>query len=47
MLDQGAHVDIVDAIGQSPLDAALGRLSRGGEPSEAVAALIESAGDAG
>ncbi len=40
MLDNGAEADIVDAIGQSPLDAASGRLSRGGDVHEDVAAIL-------
>ena len=43
MLANGAEVDIVDAIGQSPLDAASGRLSRGGGVHEDVAAILASA----
>ena len=43
MLANGAEVDIVDAIGQSPLDAASGRLTRGGGVHEDVAAILASA----
>lgn len=40
MLANGAEADIVDAIGQTPLDAASGRLSRGGGVYEDVAAIL-------
>ncbi len=48
MIEHGAEVDIADAIGQTPLDAALGRLTRSqaGAVYEDVAELIKAAGDA-
>ncbi len=44
LIDQGAEVDIVDALGQSPLDAALGRIGgRDNTVSEEAAAIIRAA----
>ena len=43
MIANGAEIDIVDAIGQSPLDAASGRLTRGGGVHEDVAAILTRA----
>ncbi len=48
LIDRGAQVDIVDDLGVSPLDAALGRAgSRDDTPSEEVAAILETAIDNG
>ena len=44
LIEQGAEVDMVDALGQSPLDAALGRIGgRDNTVSEEAAALIRAA----
>ncbi len=43
LIDHGAEVDIVDDLGVSPLDAALGRGSRDDRPSDEVAAVLEQA----
>jgi ankyrin repeat protein len=40
MIEHGASVDVADALGKTPLDAAMGRLSRGGEAHEAVAEML-------
>ncbi len=40
MIERGAEVDIVDAIGQTPVDAATGRLTRGGGVHDDVAAIL-------
>jgi uncharacterized protein len=48
LIDHGAAVDIVDALGHSPLDAALGKTGgRDNEVSEEVAAILRTASDAG
>jgi ankyrin repeat protein len=48
MIEHGAEVDIVDELGQSPVDAALGRLtrSRAGAVYEDVADILRAAGGA-
>ena len=43
MIERGAEVDIVDGVGKSPRDAALGRLTRGGDVHEQVAEILVSA----
>jgi uncharacterized protein len=48
LTDNGAEVDVVDALGYSPLDAALGRTGgRDNAVSEDIAAQLRNAGDAG
>ena len=48
LIDHGAQVDIVDALGVSPLDAALGRGgSRDNVPSDEVAEILQTAIDNG
>lgn len=48
LLDRGAVVDIVDALGNSPIDAALGRTGgRDNTVSEEIAELLEAAANAG
>jgi uncharacterized protein len=45
LVDQGADVDIVDALGKSPLDVALGRVGGRSAPgSEVVAEILRTAG---
>lgn len=44
MLEHGAEVDVLDELGQSPLDAALGRLTRSRAVSEEVAEILRTAG---
>jgi len=45
LIDRGADVDIVDALGKSPLDAALGRIGgRDNTVSESVAAILREHG---
>ncbi|HEX7079427.1 MAG TPA: ankyrin repeat domain-containing protein [Gammaproteobacteria bacterium] len=45
LIDHGAEVDIVDALGVSPVDAALGRIGgRDNTVSEEVAAILRNAG---
>lgn len=46
MIEHGADVDVVDALGKTPLDAALGRLSRSRNVSEDVAAILRAASNA-
>jgi serine/threonine-protein phosphatase 6 regulatory ankyrin repeat subunit B len=43
MIEHGAEVDVVDKLGRSPLDAALGRLASGAAAHEAVAELLAAA----
>lgn len=43
MLEHGADADAADALGKTPLDAAMGRLSRGGEAHEAAAETLSRA----
>src|SRR5690606_17430210 len=46
LIDRGAAVDIVDALGRSPIDQALGRVGgRGDVVSEEVAAILRAARD--
>jgi ankyrin repeat protein len=40
MLEHGADAGVADALGKTPLDAALGKLSRGGEAHDAAAELL-------
>ena len=48
LIEQGAEVDIVDALGKSPLDAALGGVGgRDDEVSEEVAEILRRAGNGG
>ncbi|HEX6999369.1 MAG TPA: ankyrin repeat domain-containing protein [Gammaproteobacteria bacterium] len=48
LIDRGAHVDVVDALGKSPLDAALGRIGgRDNTVSEEVAQILRQALGAG
>jgi ankyrin repeat protein len=48
LIDHGAEVDVVDALGKSPLDAALGRIGgRDNTVSEEVAAILRAAADRG
>lgn len=48
LIEHGAEVDIVDALGYSPLDAALGRTGgRDNTVSEEVAAILANASDSG
>ncbi len=45
LVDHGADVDIVDALGKSPLDVALGRVGGRSAPgSEVVAEILRTAG---
>ncbi len=44
MLEQGAEVNVNDKLGQTPLDAAMGRLTRSNGASEEVAELLVAAG---
>lgn len=47
LIEHGAEVDIVDALGRSPVDAALGKVGgRGSEVSEEVADILRKAGGA-
>jgi ankyrin repeat protein len=43
MIEHGAQTDVVDVLGRSPLDAALGRLASGGAEFEEVAELLRAA----
>jgi hypothetical protein len=43
MLEHGAEADIVDNLGRSPLDEALGRVTSGSPVHEDVAAILEAA----
>ena len=43
MIERGAEVDIVDGLGKSPIEAALGRLTRGGDVHEEVAEILVTA----
>jgi ankyrin repeat protein len=46
LIDNGAEVDMVDTLGKSPLDAALGRIGgRDNTVSEEIADILRSAGD--
>ncbi|RPI62235.1 MAG: ankyrin repeat domain-containing protein, partial [Lysobacterales bacterium] len=46
LLSKGADPNVKDALGKTPLDAALGRVGgRDNTPSEAIAALLRAAGD--
>jgi hypothetical protein len=44
MIEHGADIDVEDEAGQTPLDAATGGLTRGGDVHEEVAALLGAAG---
>jgi hypothetical protein len=44
MIEHGADIEVVDAAGQTPLDAATGGLTRGGGVHEEVAALLGATG---
>lgn len=46
MIEHGADVDVVDALGQSPLDVALGRSTRSQTVHPEVAAILSAAGGA-
>jgi ankyrin repeat protein len=45
LVDHGAKVDVVDALGKSPLDAAEGKIGgRDNKPNEEIAAILREAG---
>jgi ankyrin repeat protein len=47
LIDHGAKTDVVDALGKSPLDGALGKIGgRGNTPSDEVAAILRKASHA-
>ncbi len=47
LIDQGAEVDVVDDLGVSPIDAALGGGSSDNRPSDEVARILQAAIDGG
>jgi ankyrin repeat protein len=44
MVEHGAKVEVVDALGKTPVDAAMGKLAAGAPVNEAVAAILARAG---
>lgn len=44
MIERGAAIDVTDVLGQTPVDAAMGRMARAGSVHEDVAEMLEAAG---